>query len=133
MKATLSTRLIVWVGVPATLLFASVIWSASGRSLDRVAAQTEMLSRSMARRDAAELESKLSEARKISQMIGLHLESGALTLEIVLKDVAALPVEKITRGVVRDVRTFCGERELSDDISVMAVRWHGSPATPPLP
>jgi sigma-B regulation protein RsbU (phosphoserine phosphatase) len=54
-------------------------------------------------------------------------------LEIVLKDVAALPVEKITRGVVRDVRTFCGEHEQSDDISVMAVRWHGPPAPSTLP
>ncbi len=46
-------------------------------------------------------------------------------LEIVLHDLAGLPVEKMTRGVVRDVRTFCGEREQSDDISVMAVRWLG--------
>jgi sigma-B regulation protein RsbU (phosphoserine phosphatase) len=46
-------------------------------------------------------------------------------LECVLHDVSGLPVEKITRGVVRDVRTFCGEREQSDDISVMALRWLG--------
>jgi sigma-B regulation protein RsbU (phosphoserine phosphatase) len=46
-------------------------------------------------------------------------------LECVLHDVETLGVEKITRGVVRDVRTFCGEREQSDDISVMALRWHG--------
>jgi len=53
-------------------------------------------------------------------------------LEILLHDLAALPVEKITRGVVRDVRTFCGEREQSDDISVMAVRWLGPVAPPSL-
>jgi len=47
-------------------------------------------------------------------------------LEITLHDLAALPVEKMTRGVVRDVRTFCGEREQSDDISVMALRWMGA-------
>jgi sigma-B regulation protein RsbU (phosphoserine phosphatase) len=52
-------------------------------------------------------------------------------LEAVLHDVAGLSVEKITRGVVRDVRTFCGEREQSDDISVMAVRWLGSIASSP--
>ena len=46
-----------------------------------------------------------------------------------LHDLAALPVEKMTRGVVRDVRTFCGEREQSDDISVMALRWLG-PTSP---
>jgi sigma-B regulation protein RsbU (phosphoserine phosphatase) len=49
-------------------------------------------------------------------------------LEIVLHDLAPLPVEKMTRGVVRDVRTFCGEREQSDDISVMALRWTGVPS-----
>jgi len=42
-----------------------------------------------------------------------------------LEHVAAMPVEKITRGVIKDVRTFCGEREQSDDISVMAIRWRG--------
>jgi len=51
---------------------------------------------------------------------------GQARVEVVLRDVANLPVEKITRSVVRDVRTFCGEREQSDDISVMAVRWLGS-------
>jgi len=50
---------------------------------------------------------------------------GNTRLEMVLHDLAPLAVEKITRGVVRDVRTFCGEREQSDDISVMAVRWLG--------
>ncbi|HSI13797.1 MAG TPA: SpoIIE family protein phosphatase [Chthoniobacter sp.] len=48
-------------------------------------------------------------------------------LECVLNDVGTLEVEKITRGVVRDVRTFCGERDQSDDISVMALRWLGPP------
>lgn len=46
-------------------------------------------------------------------------------LEVILHDLAELPVEKMTRGVIRDVRTFCGEREQSDDISVMAIRWNG--------
>jgi sigma-B regulation protein RsbU (phosphoserine phosphatase) len=50
-------------------------------------------------------------------------------LECVLRDVGNLTVEKITRGVVRDVRTFCGEREQSDDISVMALRWLGPAAS----
>ncbi len=50
---------------------------------------------------------------------------GPARLQITLKDVLALPVEKITRGVVSDVRAFCGDREQSDDISVVAMRWHG--------
>src|SRR5258708_5245940 len=78
MRTTLSTRLIVWGGGPATLLFAIVIWSASRRSFDRVAEQTEASSRLMARYYAAAIESRLSTARKIPQMIGLELESGVL-------------------------------------------------------
>jgi sigma-B regulation protein RsbU (phosphoserine phosphatase) len=49
-------------------------------------------------------------------------------LQITLKDLATLPAEKITRGLVQDVQAFSAEREQSDDISVMAVRWLG-PAT----
>ena len=50
---------------------------------------------------------------------------GPARLQSMLADVAALGVEKITRSVGGDVRTFCGEREQSDDISVMSLRWHG--------
>src|SRR3954453_6247474 len=76
MKATLSTRLIVWVGVPAALVLGAVVWNASRRSFDRVAAQTEELSRLMARSYAAELENGLSKVRKIPEMIGRTLETG---------------------------------------------------------
>jgi sigma-B regulation protein RsbU (phosphoserine phosphatase) len=50
---------------------------------------------------------------------------GAARLQIVLRDLATLPVEKVTRGVIQDVRAFCADREQSDDISVLAVRWRG--------
>jgi sigma-B regulation protein RsbU (phosphoserine phosphatase) len=49
-------------------------------------------------------------------------------LQIVLRDVHGLPVSRITRGVVQDVRSFSGEHGQSDDISVLALRWHGSSA-----
>jgi sigma-B regulation protein RsbU (phosphoserine phosphatase) len=75
MKVTLSTRLIIWVGVPAALVLGVVVWNASRRSFDRVAAQTEELSRLMARSYAAELENGLSKVRKIPEMIGRSLES----------------------------------------------------------
>lgn len=78
MKATLYTRLMVWVGVPAVLLFTIVVWSASRRSFNRVVEQTEESSRLMARYYAEGLEARLSAARKIPQMIALELESGAL-------------------------------------------------------
>jgi sigma-B regulation protein RsbU (phosphoserine phosphatase) len=76
MKVTLSTRLITWVGVPAALMLGFVVWSASRRSFDRVAAQTEALSRLMARSYAAELETALSRVQKIPEMIGRTLETG---------------------------------------------------------
>jgi sigma-B regulation protein RsbU (phosphoserine phosphatase) len=47
-------------------------------------------------------------------------------LEVALHSLSEVPVEKMTRGIVRDVRTFSGEREQSDDISVMAIRWNGN-------
>jgi phosphoserine phosphatase RsbU/P len=47
-------------------------------------------------------------------------------LEAALHGLSEVPVEKMTRGIVRDVRTFSGEREQSDDISVMAIRWNGN-------
>ena len=78
MKATLSTRLIVWVGVPAAVLFAVVVWSASRRSFDRVAAQTEASAKSMAKTCAEQVEVRLSTVRKIPEMIGVTLETGAL-------------------------------------------------------
>ena len=78
MRATLSTRLIVWVGVPAAALFAVVVWSASRRSFDRVAAQTEVVARLMAKTHAKQVDVRLSAARKIPEMIGLTMETGAL-------------------------------------------------------
>ena len=46
-------------------------------------------------------------------------------LQIVLRDVYALPVQRITRAVVQDVRAFSADQEQTDDISVLALRWVG--------
>lgn len=46
-------------------------------------------------------------------------------LQIVLRDVYTLPVQRITRAVVQDVRTFAADQDQADDISVLAVRWIG--------
>ncbi len=78
MKAKLSTRLIVWVGGPAAVLFAVVVWSASRRSFDRVAAQTATVVQFMAKTHAREVDVRLSTVRKIPEMIGVTLETGAL-------------------------------------------------------
>jgi phosphoserine phosphatase RsbU/P len=91
MTVTLSTRLITWVGVPAALVLGFVVWSASRRSFDRVAGQTEELSRLMARSHAAELETALSRVQKIPEMIGRTLETGQFAdpkkIEAFLRDV----------------------------------------------
>ena len=91
MKATLSTRLFVWIGVPAAGLFAVVVWSASRRSFDRVAAQTEEAARFMAKTYAEHFDVRLSTARKIPEMMGVTLETGALEtpamVEAFLRDV----------------------------------------------
>ena len=78
MNAKLSTRLIVWVGGPAAVLFAVVVWSASRRSFDRVAAQTATVVQFMAKTHAREVDVRLSTVRKIPEMIGVTLETGAL-------------------------------------------------------
>jgi sigma-B regulation protein RsbU (phosphoserine phosphatase) len=95
MRHSLYTRLIVWVGAPAILLFTVVVWSASRRSFNRVAAQTQESSRLMARYYAAGLEARLGAARKIPQMIALELETGALDTE---KKVEAYLREVIVRN-----------------------------------
>ena len=47
-------------------------------------------------------------------------------LQTVLNDLGTLAVERISRGVVQDLRAFCGEREQADDITVLAIRWLGA-------
>jgi sigma-B regulation protein RsbU (phosphoserine phosphatase) len=51
---------------------------------------------------------------------------GPARLRMLLRDVLEAPAEQINRAVVQDVRTFCAEREQSDDISVLTVRWFGA-------
>jgi C4-dicarboxylate-specific signal transduction histidine kinase len=85
MKVTLSTRLITWVGIPAALVLGFVVWNASRRSFDRVAAQTEQLSRLSARTYAGELETALSRVQKIPEMIGRTLETGELDTPVIIE------------------------------------------------
>jgi phosphoserine phosphatase RsbU/P len=78
LKATLSARLILWVGVPAVLLFTVVIAIAADRSFQRVAAETKARAQATARHHAAEMEKVLRHVEKIPHMIGLDMELGAL-------------------------------------------------------
>ena len=100
MKATLSTRLIIWVGVPAALLFAIVLWLSSQRSMRRVVAETEGRARTTARFYAARLDGRLKEAAKIPAMHALTMESGVIQT----KD----ELEKYLRGVVEHSKEIYG-------------------------
>ncbi len=75
MKTNLSRRLIIWVGLPALLLFGGVVWIASHRSFQRLVAQTEQYTRSLARSHASEIERRLSRAAKIPENLALTIES----------------------------------------------------------
>jgi len=94
MKVTLSTRLITWVGIPAALVLGFVVWNASRRSFDRVAAQTEELARLMARSSAAKIETELSRVQKIPEMIGRTLETGQFDTPAKVEDFLRQVVEK---------------------------------------
>ena len=81
MKGTLSTRLIVWVGVPAALLFALVVGYGTLRSYQQVAKNAERSSRALAQAHAAKLEVLLREAQKIPEMMAVQLEEGDFDTE----------------------------------------------------
>jgi phosphoserine phosphatase RsbU/P len=93
-KGTLSARLIVWVGVPATLLFAVVITLASVRSSRRLAEEAKARAQTVARQHAAELEGVLRQAEKIPEMVALNMEQGALDTPEKVETFLRLTVEK---------------------------------------
>jgi sigma-B regulation protein RsbU (phosphoserine phosphatase) len=78
LKGTLSTRLIVWVGVPAALLFALVVGFGTARSYQQVAKNAERSSRALAKAHASKIEVLLREAQKIPEMMAVQLERGDL-------------------------------------------------------
>ncbi len=94
MKGTLSARLIVWVGVPAALLFAVVIALASARSFRRLAEEAKARAQTLARQHAAELEAVLRQAEKIPDMVALTMEQGALDTPEKVETFLRLTVEK---------------------------------------
>ncbi len=94
MKATLATRLVVWVGVPATVLFAAILWFSSQRSVRHVVAETESKARAMARSAADQINGRLGEAAKIPAMHARAMESGAFTTKPHLEGYLRAVVEK---------------------------------------
>ena len=125
MKVTFSTRLITWVGIPAALVLGFVVWSASHRSFARVAAQTEQLSRLVARTHAAELEAALSRVEKVPEMIGRALESGEFD--------QPKKVETFLRSVVEKDQDIYGSciafkpNGLEDDLDAYAPYFYRGP------
>jgi sigma-B regulation protein RsbU (phosphoserine phosphatase) len=84
-KVKLSTRLIIWVGVPAALLFGGVTWIASQRSFESVLEQTEQYTRGLAGYHAARLDKTLARASKIPEGIAVVLQAGSLDTEAKLE------------------------------------------------
>src|SRR5262245_20149666 len=75
-KTTLAGRLVVWIGVPAAALFATVLWFSSQRSMRRVVAETGAVARATARANAARVNGRLCEAAKVALMHARVLEAG---------------------------------------------------------
>lgn len=73
-KGSLSKRLIIWVGVPAAVLFALVVGAGATRSYQQVAKNAERSSRALAQEHAAKIEAMLRQAQKIPEMMALELE-----------------------------------------------------------
>jgi len=94
MKATLANRLAVWVGIPAAILFAALLWFSSQRSVRRVLAETESKARQTARYHAERMNSQLAEAAKIPAMHARSMESGAFTTRETLERYLREVVEK---------------------------------------
>ncbi|MEO8353813.1 MAG: hypothetical protein ABI680_18965 [Chthoniobacteraceae bacterium] len=59
MKSELSTRLIVWVGVPAALIFSLLVALSAWRSYEQVELNAERTARAVARQHASMIESFL--------------------------------------------------------------------------
>lgn len=91
MRAKLSTRLGLWVGLPAIALFAAVLFFSSQRSVRRVITETQSKAQATARYHAARLDGQLATAARITQQHAQALESGAFStaakLEAYLHDV----------------------------------------------
>jgi sigma-B regulation protein RsbU (phosphoserine phosphatase) len=115
MNVHLSTRLIVRVGIPGALLFLAVMWLAAQRSYRRVLEQTERTTRVVARQYAARLNTVLSRAEKIPEMIALTVESGKYAtppdLEKYLRDALRRSPESYGSCIAFEAHTFDPARE----------------------
>ena len=94
MKGTLSARLIVWVGVPAALLFALVLGISAQRSFEQVLRQARVNAEQTASSHASRIETLLRQAQKIPEMMAIELESGRLDSEAKVEDFLRTVVER---------------------------------------
>ncbi len=115
MKVKLSTRLIIWVGLPAALLFGGVVWIASQHSFESVLEQSGQYTRGLARLHAERLDRSLSRAAKIPESLAVALESGAFDtqdkLEAFLRNTVARNPEIYGAAIAFEPESFArGER-----------------------
>ena len=110
MKAKLSTRLGLWVGLPAAALFAAVFYFSSQRSVRRVIAETEVGARATARYHAARLDGQLAAAARIPQQHAQTMEAGIIRtgseLETYLREVVEKSPEIYGSCIVFKPRGF---------------------------
>jgi sigma-B regulation protein RsbU (phosphoserine phosphatase) len=115
MNVRLSTRLIVRVGIPGAALFLVVMWVAAQRSYRRVLDQTERTTRVVARQYAARLNTVLSRAAKIPEMIALDVEGGKYAttadLEIYLREVLKRSPESYGSCIAFEPHSFDPARQ----------------------
>ncbi|RYD78153.1 MAG: hypothetical protein EOP84_14650, partial [Verrucomicrobiaceae bacterium] len=114
-KVKLSTRLIIWVGIPAALLFGGVVWIASQRSFESVLEQAGQYTRGLARLHAERLDRSLSRASKIPEGVAAALESGAFSstgeLESFLRNIVQRSPEIYGAAIAFEPESFVpGER-----------------------
>jgi sigma-B regulation protein RsbU (phosphoserine phosphatase) len=112
-RANLSRRLLLWAGVPATVLFGGVVAIASMRSHQRLIDETEQVARGLADYHAAQIEQQLSRASKIPEDLVLTLERGLLTspteLEGYLREVIVRNPEIYGSCLAFEPGTFAGK------------------------
>lgn len=93
MRSTLAARLILWIGLPAMLLFVLVVAISSSRSREHVMRETEMSTRNLALYHAERIDNTLTTAAAIAEMVAGEMELSPKGDELALNE--------YLRGVVR--------------------------------
>ncbi len=103
MKSQLSTRLIVWVGVPAALIFSLLVALSAWRSYEQVELNAERTARAVARQHASMIESFLRSGERIAQMMAAEIATGKFDTDEALRGY----VRSVLKGNAGNVYGSC--------------------------